>query len=147
MYEPPYNPEKTSREIWKEYRKNLKQALKEGRKGDAVGHFMMLVGMPAEQLEEMQQHPMWPLWEAVAPTLEYDAEALGEEADIPLDRAARVKVPTVIMCGSQTFPFMHHSAKALAEAMPHGEYRILTGQTHEVSAEAIAPALVEFFSS
>jgi pimeloyl-ACP methyl ester carboxylesterase len=67
MYEPPYNPEKTSREIWKEYRKNLKQVLAEGRKGDAVGLFMMLVGMPADQVEGMHQHPMWPLslWMAV----------------------------------------------------------------------------------
>jgi pimeloyl-ACP methyl ester carboxylesterase len=108
---------------------------------------MMLVGMPPEQLEGMHQHPMWSLWEAVGQTLEYDAEALGEEADVPTERAAHVKVPAIIMDGSQSFPFMYHTAKALAEAMPHGQHRTLTGQTHEVSAEALAPALIEFFEA
>jgi hypothetical protein len=29
--------------------------------------------------------------------------------------------------------------------MPNGQHRTLEGQTHEVSAEALAPVLVEFF--
>jgi hypothetical protein len=49
------------------------------------------------------------------------------------------------MDGSQSFPFMHVTAVALSNAMPKGQHRTLEGQTHEVSAEALAPVLIEFF--
>lgn len=147
MYEAPYNSDETARRAWKQYRKQLKEVLADGRKGDALGLFMMLVGMPAEQLEGMRQHPDWPLWASVGHTLAYDAEALGEEADVPLKRAGDVAIPALVMDGSESFPFMHTTARALADAMPKGQHRTLEGQTHEVAAEAIAPVLIEFFEA
>jgi hypothetical protein len=42
---------------------------------------------------------------------------------------------------------MHTTARALANAMPYAQHRTLKGQTHEVAAEALAPALVEFFNA
>ena len=45
---------------------------------------MMLVGMPADQVPEMHKDPMWPLFEAVAPTLAYDAAVMGEDPQYPL---------------------------------------------------------------
>ena len=47
-------------------------------RGDAVGVFMTFMGVPADQLDGMRQYPMWPMWEAIAPTLAYDAAVLGE---------------------------------------------------------------------
>ena len=124
----------------------LAEVLAEGRKGDAVGLFMMFVGMPPEHLEGARQHPMWSMWEAVGQTLAYDAAAMGDDGAVPSEKAARVTVPTLVMDGSASFPFMHTTAMALAKVMPHAEQRTLEGQTHEVSAEALAPVLVEFFS-
>src|SRR4029453_12029647 len=62
MYEAPYNDDDNARKSWMEYRHKLMELVKQGRKRDAVGHFMMLVGMSSDQLEGMHQHPMWPLW-------------------------------------------------------------------------------------
>jgi pimeloyl-ACP methyl ester carboxylesterase len=147
MYEPPYNDEDSSRQRWREYTKQLKELLASDRKGDAVALFMMLVGAPADQVQGMRQHPLWPMWEAVAPTLAYDHIAdLGEDASVPVEQAARVTVPTLVMSGSESFPFMHTTAAALANAIPHGQHRVLVGQTHEVASEALAPVLIEFFS-
>jgi len=112
-----------------------------------VALWMMTTGMPAEQVPEIRQHPMWPMWEAVAPTLVYDAAVMGEDFSVPTKRAARLAVPTLIMDGSESFPFMHIVATALAKAIPHAQHRTLEGQTHEVAAEAIAPVLVEFFTT
>ena len=148
MYEAPYNDDPAGQRAWREYTKQLAELLAEGRDGDAVGLFMMLVGATADQVDEIRQTPMWPLWEAIGHTLAYDhIAALGEEAAVPTDRAARVTVPTLVMNGSESFPFMHTTAVALANAMPNGQHRTLEGQTHEVAAEAIAPVLVEFFSN
>jgi pimeloyl-ACP methyl ester carboxylesterase len=109
---------------------------------------MMYVGLPEDQLEGMRQHPMWPLWEAVGQTLSYDHTAiLGEDASVPTQRAAKVNVPTLVVNGSESFPFMYETARKLAQAIPYAQLRTLPGQTHEVSSEAIAPVLIEFYRS
>jgi len=146
LYEAPYNDEPGAREQWGTYRQQLAQALAEGRPGDAVGHFMVLVGTPPDQVEGMRQMPMWPMLEAVAPTLTYDAGALGEDRTVPLATAATVQVPTIVMSGDAGFPFMAVSAKAISDALPNGQFRSLPGQTHDVASDAIAPVLIEFFS-
>ena len=147
MYEAPYNDDNDARQAWKEFRRQLKELLAADRRGDAVGLFMLLLGMPPEQLEGMRQHPMWPMWEAVAPTIAYDAAILGQDASVPTQRAATVAVPALIIDGGASYPFMHITAKALANAVPNAQHRTLDGQTHEVAAEALAPVLIEFFAS
>lgn len=145
MYEPPYNDDDHARQAWKEFRRQVGAALAEGRRGDAVALFMLLLGVPAEHLDQMRQYPMWPMWEAVAPTIAYDAAALGADASVPTERAASLAVPALVMDGEASYPFMHATAIALASAMPHAQHRTLAGQTHEVAPEVIAPLLVEFF--
>jgi pimeloyl-ACP methyl ester carboxylesterase len=147
LYEAPYNDDETARQAWREYRQQLKEIVAAGRAGDAVGLFVMLVGASADDVEGMHQHPLWPLWEAVGLTLAYDAAATGEDASVPTERAARITARTLVMNGSESFPFMQDTAETLAKAIPNARHRILEGQTHEVAAEAIAPVLVEFFKS
>jgi pimeloyl-ACP methyl ester carboxylesterase len=145
MYEAPYNDDPAAQQAWRKYVTELRELLAADRKGDAVGHFMMLVGASADDVAGIRQTPMWPLWESIGHTLEYDhIAALGEDAAVPTDRAARVTMPALVMDGSESFPFMHTTARALANAMPKGQHRTLEGQTHEVAAESIAPVLVEF---
>ena len=83
MYEPPYNDDDDARQTWKDFRKKLNGALAAGHRGDAVALFMNLLGVPSDHIKEMHQYPMWPMWEAVAPTMAYDAAVLGEEAWYP----------------------------------------------------------------
>jgi pimeloyl-ACP methyl ester carboxylesterase len=147
LYEPPYNDDETARQALRNYNKQLAEVLAEDRKGDALGLFMLLVGMPPNHLEGARKLPMWPMWEAVAHTLPYDAAALGEDGAVPTEKAARVTVPALVMDGSASFPFMHTTAVALAKAMPHASHRQLQGQTHEVEASALAPVLLEFFNA
>jgi pimeloyl-ACP methyl ester carboxylesterase len=148
LYEPPYNDDDNARQAWKEYTKGLKDLLAADRRGDAVALFMKYVGATDEQINGVRNTPMWPLFEAVAPTLAYDhIYILGEDASVPVERAAKVGVPTLIMTGGATFPFMHTTAMTLTKAIPSAQYRTLEGQTHEVSPEALAPVLAEFFST
>lgn len=147
LYEAPYDSDDARRLAFRTYRKQLDEVLAEGRPGDALGLFMLFVGMPPEHLEGARRQPMWPMWEAVAHTLPYDAAALGEDASVPTEKAARVTVPTLVMDGSASFPFMHPTAVALAKAIPSGKHRTLEGQTHEVEAHVLAPVLVEFFNA
>lgn len=148
MYEAPYNyqGEDTGRAL-RDFRSSFGKALADGRRGDAVARFLMLLGVPPEQLDDMRQLPMWPMWEAIAPTLGYDAALLGEDGSVPAERAAQLNIPTLIMNGGASDSAMHDTARVLAEAIPKAKRLTLEGQSHQVSADALAPALVEFFNA
>ncbi len=147
MYEAPYNDDPAARRGWREYTRRLTELLAAERRGDAVALFMALVGTPAEQIDGMRRAPFWPSLEAIAPTLAYDHTAiLGEDGGLPSARAAQVLAPTLVMAGGASYPFMHDTARALSAAMPHAQLRILEGQRHEVSTEALVPVLVDFFA-
>ncbi len=73
---------------------------------------------------------------------------MGDDRCPPVDRAANVTSSALVMDGGADLaymPFMHETATALAEAMPHAEQRTLEGQTHDVNLEVLAPVLVDFF--
>jgi hypothetical protein len=107
---------------------------------------MKFVGTPADQIEGMRQAPMWSMFEAVAPTLIYDAAVMGgDDRSVPAERAARVTRPTLVMNGT-VIPFMLDTATALAKAIPHAQHRTLVGQPHDVDVKVLAPLLVEFFT-
>jgi pimeloyl-ACP methyl ester carboxylesterase len=146
VYEIPYHSDPAASQTWKEYRKDLGELLAEGRRGDAAALFMSSVETPDEQVNGMRQAPIWPMFEAVAPTLAYDAAVLGEDRSVPVQTAAKVAMPTLIMNGT-TIPFMLGTAQTLANAIPHAQHRTLQGQSHDVNLEVLAPVLVEFFNS
>jgi len=146
IYEAPYDDDPKAQKAWTVYRKSLADALAADRRGDAAALFMTLVGMPAAQIEGMRQAPFWRGMEELAPTLAYDhGGVMGEDLSVPVDLAARVSVPTLVMSGGNGAPFMHETAKTLAKAIRGAKLRTLEGQTHDVSPAALAPVLVEFF--
>src|SRR5229473_8400173 len=131
MYEPPYNDDAEAQRAWKAYIKQLTETLAADRRGNAVALFMELVGTPADQIEAMRHAPTWPMFEAIAPTLAYDHTAiLGKDRSVPIERAAHVLVPTLVMNGGASYPFMYETARALSRAIPHSQLRTLEGQDH-----------------
>jgi len=145
IYEAPYNDDEAARKDWLEYRKQLVQALAENRRGDAVVLFMNLVGTPAEMMDGMRNAPVWPMFEAVAPTLAYDAAAMGDDRSVAVTQAAKVVSPSLVMNGT-VIPFMADTATRLAKTMPHAKQCTLEGQPHDVDLKVLAPVLTEFFS-
>ena len=148
IYEAPYNDDPEAQKVWREYIKNLTEALAADRRGDAVALFMALVGLPAARIEEVRHMPFFSGMEAVAPTLAYDHTAImGKDGTIPRERAARIHVPTLVMAGGNGLPFMLETARTLSQVIPGAELRVLEGQTHEVDPKVLAPVLAEFLSS
>ena len=145
MYETPYDSDSATRKEWTDYTKKLDELLAANQRGDAVALFMKLVGNPADQIAGMRQAPIWPMFEAVAPTLAYDAAAIGGDRSVPTKRASQIGVPVLVMNGTAV-PFMLETGNALAKSIPHAKHLTLEGQTHDVKLELLAPILVEFFS-
>src|SRR6266566_2784629 len=146
MYEAPYNDDAGAQRAWKQYIKQLTEALAADRRGDAVALFMKYVGTPADQIEAMRHAPAWPMLEAIAPTLAYDHAAILGDASVPTERAAIVTAPTLVMNGGASYAFMSDTAQALGKAIPNAQVRTLEGQTHDVDLDVLAPVLMEFFS-
>jgi pimeloyl-ACP methyl ester carboxylesterase len=144
LWEPPFIPEGEPRppaDTASVYRKFVDA----GRRGDAVEYFMAkVVGLPPEFVEQAKSAPFWADQEAIAHTLAYDAEIMADYT-LPTEQAATVTVPTVVMAGDASFPWMAVTARALAEAIQHGELRILEGQTHDASPQELARAMRAFF--
>ncbi len=126
-----------------------KEFIAAGRRGDAVAYFFtQVVGkimpLPPDFVAQARKEPWWPEQEALADTYVYDATIMGDHA-LPVERVASVKVPTLVMDGGASFPFMHDTVRAMAEILPNGQRRTLEGQNHAVDPTVLAPVLVEFF--
>ena len=151
LHDPPYAPDgdEEARRSSREYGENLKAMLSEGRRGDAVELFMTMVGMPQEMVEGMRHTPRWAGLEAMAPTLAYDSEVMGDigrDGTIPVEVASRVTVPALVLTGGADYPWMTDVGRRLADAMAHGRHRILENQEHVVPPEVLVPVLAEFFA-
>jgi pimeloyl-ACP methyl ester carboxylesterase len=95
----------------------------------------------------MRGLPFWPPLEAIAHTIAYDAAVVGEDASVPAERAATLKIPVLLMNGENSYPFMQESGRTLSNIISGVQYRVLEGQAHEIEPDAIASGLVEFFTA
>jgi pimeloyl-ACP methyl ester carboxylesterase len=146
LWEPPFVPDDLPRPP-EDQVSQYETMVAEGRRGDAVEYFMTkIIGMPAEVVAGARTQPWWAATEALAHTLAYDARIMGDYS-IPKDRAASVKVPTMVIAGGADFPWMRQTAETLAAALPDGQVRILVGQGHDVDPGVLAPVLREFFKA
>jgi pimeloyl-ACP methyl ester carboxylesterase len=150
LHEPPYVPDGAAeRRISREYAEKLATILAEDRRGDAVELFMTTVGMPQEMIDGMRHDPAWAGLEAIAPTLAYDSEVMGDISrggTIPADLVGAVTVPALVLVGGASPAWMIDVGRRIADAMPKGRHVILEGQEHVVVPEVLAPVLVEFFA-
>jgi hypothetical protein len=107
-----------------------------------VALFLRLVGAPPPAVEAMRDNPAA---QAIAPTLAYDDEILGDSR-VPTGRAATVTIPTRVLAGTASPPMLLDAARATAAALPDGGYQELAGQTHDVDPTVLAAALTPFFA-
>ena len=150
VYEPPLIVDDTRPPVPADVVARLDALLAAGRRGAAVELWLTeAVGVPAEQVEPMRESPMWPGFEAAAPSLAYDARVTMPTLTgrpLPADRWATVAVPVLVADGGASPAWMRHAADAVAEVLPGARRRTLDGQRHAVAPEVIAPVLTDFFT-
>ncbi len=150
VHEPPFTPEEEEwRRRSREYSENLRTILAEDRHGDAVELFMRRVGTPQEMVEQMRKESWWAGIEALAPTLAYDSEVMGDVGSggtIPTDVAGAATTPTLVLSGGASPAWMIDVGRQLAVALPDGRHDVLEDQEHVVPPEVLVPILEDFFS-
>lgn len=140
-----------SRTLAPGYAEKMEALLAADRRGAALKHFMRTgVGLPGFMVLIMQFMPMWKTLKSVAPTLAYDTALtapLQQSRPLSRERWSNVRVPTKIVGGTKSAPWMRNAQKAIAEVLPNARHAELEGQDHMVKPEAIAPMIKEFFAA
>jgi hypothetical protein len=145
LWEPAYIVAGTRPPVPADYAARLRTLLEQDRRGDMVELFLTaVVGLPAEFVAAIRQSPGWAGQEAVAHTLVYDAQLVGDFG-VPTEQLAGVTVPAAVVDGGTT-PWLTQAADAVAAALPDAERATLAGQQHNVDPAAIAPAIAEFLT-
>jgi pimeloyl-ACP methyl ester carboxylesterase len=151
VHEPPYNPEGDGdrQRATRKEAEHIRTLLAEDRRGEALEYFWRSIGMPQEMVDEMRHTPRWAELEAMAPTMAYDSEVMGDidrGGAVPTDLAGRVRCETLVLVGGASPEWMIDVGRQVAEAMPHGWYRVLEGQEHVVPPEILVPVVAEFLA-
>lgn len=148
VFEPPFVVDGSRAPLPADYVDRLDAAVASGHPGDAAEIFLTAaIGLPVEAVAGMRQGPFWPVLEAVAHTIAYDGRIMGSTmsgAPLPADRWASLTVPTLIMYGNGTEPWLITAARALAELLPTASLQAVAGAQHSVEAAVLAPALRQF---
>lgn len=145
VYEPPYTPGAAGLLFKADCTARLHRLLSAGDRGGAVELFLTVTGVAADMIARMRQAPLWQTLESVAHTLAYDDAVLGDGA-VPAERFASVPARTLVICGGFSPATTRTSTRLLADALPRGRHRTLTGQMRELAPQAVAPVLAEFFT-
>jgi pimeloyl-ACP methyl ester carboxylesterase len=152
LYEPPLALDGTHHPEPPDFIARIERHIARGEHGEAAKVFMKVVGVPAIGIVFMRLIPsVWRNMKSVAPSVMHDFAVLGDSqrgGPMPGELAktlASVAVPTVVMAGSKSPPWMHHAMKQVAAGIPGALTRVIPGQNHNASAKAIAPVLLEIF--
>lgn len=147
VFEPPYRVEGAPPPP-ERYVATLTGYVEAGDRTGLVEYFQtQVVGLPPQMVASFKGTPMWAGLEAIAPTLVYDAHALGgDDHSLPAELLAKLDLPVLAVASTGTaVPWMPAAAEAVAAAVPHGTFVRLEGGFHEVPVPVLAPALAAFY--
>jgi pimeloyl-ACP methyl ester carboxylesterase len=150
LYEPPFIVDDSRSPVPDDYVEHLAELASTDRRSDAVEYFMLTgVGVPPEAVAPMKELPFWPALEAVAHTLPYEMRVVGDHLSgtpLPPDRWGSVTIPTLVIDGGASPPWLGNAAQGLVDVLPDAQRRTIEGQTHDADPTLLAPVLEEFFA-
>ena len=153
-YEPPFICDDSHAPLATDLPDQVAASVAAGDRSSAVRSFFIeAIGMPRFAVAIMRMLPLWRHAKALAHTLRYDFAVLDGTQQgnaLPIDRWSGLTAPTIVMVGSKSETFFHHTARALADALPTVEYESLEGAHHgspEMSPGSIAARIIERFGA
>lgn len=148
LHEPPYGPDdEESKRDARELAENVRAALAEDRRTDAIKLFFTASGMPPEMVEGTSSDPKM---QALAPTMPYDFAVMGDDSrggTIPEDLVRAIDIPTLVIAGGASPEFFRDAAARIVELLPNGNQTLLEGQDHGAPADVVAPVVADFLAA
>ncbi|HEX3769777.1 MAG TPA: alpha/beta hydrolase [Polyangiaceae bacterium] len=147
VYEPPFIIPGTRPAPPADALARIEAAVASGDREGAIALFLgEQVGLPPEVVTQMKTLPMWGRLLKLAHTVAYDTQ-IAANHDVPAAALAAVTVPTLVLRGSASFPWIHETAAAVARALPHAELVTLEGQTHNPAPDVLCPPVIRFLEA
>jgi pimeloyl-ACP methyl ester carboxylesterase len=147
LYEPPVILDPARAGALLALAQQLDEAVRAGRRGDAVELYMtQVMQMPAAAFEQVRRSPAFSGLQRLAHTLSYDL-AITARGAARLEDASAIRATTLVMNGEASPPWMRAAIENLARRIPGAQHRTLAGQTHAVDIRRLANALGEFFAA
>jgi pimeloyl-ACP methyl ester carboxylesterase len=148
LHEPPYGPddEESTRHA-RELAEDVRAAIAEDRRADAIALFLTSMGMPPEMVAGQSGDPAML---AVAPTMPNDFEVMGDftrGGAIPEELVRGVGIPALVIAGGASPDFFRDTAARLAELLPDARHEVLEGQHHGAPADVVAPVVARFLAA
>ena len=147
LHEPPYGADDEQSTLGaRELAQGVVDALNAQRPADAISGFMTAAGVPPDVLEGMLSDPAIL---AMAPTMRYDIEVMGElrrGGTLPEDLVRAIKVPTLVIAGGASPDFFRDTASRIANLLSGATYVVLEGQDHGAPPEVVAPVVASFLN-
>lgn len=104
--------------------------------GDADGAAALFlteaVGLPPEVVQGMRASDAWAFFAGMAGSLPFDLAACGPGMDLPRQQLASIAVPTLVLNGGNTAPWLADASRAVAGAIPGAVHRVIDGQDHGI---------------
>ncbi len=153
-YEPPYICDDSRPPLASDLPERIAASVAAGdRSGAAKAFFVEAIGVPAVGVAVMRMLPLWRDAKALTHTLRYDFALLDgtqQGEALHADRWAGLTAPTIVLVGSKSEKFFHHTARSLAVLLPTAEYESLEGAHHgspEMSPSGIARRIIDRFGA
>lgn len=146
LYEPPYVTIGDANST-DDVMKRLQSLVSAGDRAGAVRFFLADVyGAPRAFVFAMPflMPNIWRRNKAVVHTVAYDL-AILEDRSVLHERSSAISVPTLVVGGEKSPKELQNAVKAVAAALPNVHSQFLAGQDHNISSQALAPVLVNFF--
>ena len=148
LYEPPYVTNGKANSV-EDTRTRLQTFISTGDRAGAVSFFMTDVyGAPRAFVFAMPllMPNAWKRNKLIANTLLYDLTILGDRSVLN-ERSSAISVPTLVVGGEKSPRELRNAVEAVAAALPNAHSRFLSGQDHNISSQALAPVLFEYFGT
>ena len=108
------------------------------RDGAVSTFFREIVKMPEQELEMLRSLPAWKARVAAAHTIAREMRAAEEYRFTP-DRFRELNIPTLLLLGGDSPPFLKKATELVHQALPNSRVAVMPGQQH--TAMNTAPRL------
>ena len=149
LYEPPYLTDGARPRSFEDPKSRLQQLVSASDRAGAVKFFLTdVVGAPRAFVFAMPllMPNAWKKLKLVAHTLPYDLTILSDRSVLN-ERSRLISVPTLVLGGEKSPKELRDAVAAVATALPNGRSRFLSDQNHNVSGNALAPVVFEYFGT
>jgi pimeloyl-ACP methyl ester carboxylesterase len=128
----------------------LEDLLRAGDRDGVVRAFMAeVMGMAPQQIEALQSSSTWANRVAAAHTIPREHRA-EERYRLPVERAARLSTPTLLLQGGDSLPVFGAVIARLQSVLPNARTTVLPGQQHmamETAPDLVVAVVLDFWRS